>query len=216
MNFERARSKEQKDIRKDQIIKATLSLYGDLSYEKITLAAIAKELSFTRANLYKYTSSKEEIFLWIILSDFQIWVDDLESSFEGISDLSMKDFSCSWTAVIERNTRLIELFSILYTVLEQNVKIDKLALFKRELFQSYGPLFPLLKRLLPLLDEEQIDRFIHMQLFYAMGLYPGTLVNDIQKEAIKMAHVSFSLPQFVPEFERFILFTLQGLQGEES
>ena len=70
MSFERARSREHKEERREEIMKAGAELLETMDYEKITLAAIADKLSFTRANLYKYVSSRDEIFLWILLGIF--------------------------------------------------------------------------------------------------------------------------------------------------
>lgn len=73
MQFQRARSDKQKNIRMSEIVNATINLYESLQYDKITLALIAKQLSFSRANLYKYVSTKEEIFLLIISGDIENW-----------------------------------------------------------------------------------------------------------------------------------------------
>ena len=62
-NFTRARSSEQKEERMEEIKRAAERQFSQRTYQSITLSTIAEELSWSRANLYKYVTSKEEIFL---------------------------------------------------------------------------------------------------------------------------------------------------------
>lgn len=60
--FVRARSAEQKEARMEEVKRAADRLFSAKPYHDITLTTIAAELSWTRANLYKYVTSKEDIF----------------------------------------------------------------------------------------------------------------------------------------------------------
>ena len=62
-DFIRARSSEQKSQRMADIKRATAQLYRDFPYHEITLTTIAERLGWSRASLYKYVTTKEEIFL---------------------------------------------------------------------------------------------------------------------------------------------------------
>ena len=64
-NFTRARSSEQKEERMREIKCAAERQFEQRTYQSISLSTIAEELSWSRANLYKYVTSKEEIFLEI-------------------------------------------------------------------------------------------------------------------------------------------------------
>ena len=64
-DFVRARSEEQKQARMAEIKAAADSLFNSVTYQEITLSTIAGKLSWTRANLYKYVTTKEEIYLEI-------------------------------------------------------------------------------------------------------------------------------------------------------
>ena len=77
MKWQRARSEEQKKQRISEIVSATAWLYKKHSFEQISFALIAKEAGFTRSNLYKYFSSKEEIFLVFLIQDTRLWREDL-------------------------------------------------------------------------------------------------------------------------------------------
>ena len=64
-NYIRARTDDQKEERLNQIKEAADSLFEQMPYTEITLTTIADKLTWSRANLYKYVTTKEEIFLEI-------------------------------------------------------------------------------------------------------------------------------------------------------
>lgn len=206
MDFQRARSDEQKEIRIKQITKATLELYKTVKYEDITLAGIAKNLSFTRANLYKYISSKEEIFLYIIIEELIKWKDDLKNIFNNMENPDKETFATLWSESVYRNSMMIQTLSLLYTILEKNVPLDELVEFKKKLFTETGEVIGLLIKIFPKFTMETAFKFLQMQLYYAMGLYPTTNESEIQKKAIEIAGFHpFKTPDFIKELKLFTL-----------
>jgi AcrR family transcriptional regulator len=211
MNFERARSLEHKEERREEIMKAARDLLDTRDYEKITLTAIAGKLSFTRANLYKYVSSRDEIFLWIILRDVSAWIDDVLSRFQEERSYPRGEIASLWAQVFCRHARVVKLFSLMYAVIERNVPVAVLAEFKKELFRSLVPLNELLGRILPEISEKGRWEFLTMQLHYAAGLYPAVNVTDRQREAMRLAGVELDLPDFKSGMTRFLTLLLEGL-----
>ena len=80
-DFVRARSEEQKQARMAEIKAAADSLFNSVTYQEITLSTIAGKLSWTRANLYKYVTTKEEIYLEICSDKMHSYFDDLFAAF---------------------------------------------------------------------------------------------------------------------------------------
>ena len=76
-NFIRAKSQENKNIRIQQIMDTTDKLFYEKTYHEITLTMIAKEMNLARGGLYKYVTSKEEIFLMIYLQKQGIMLQDI-------------------------------------------------------------------------------------------------------------------------------------------
>ena len=60
------RQTKERELRKEQIIKAALTVFKNNGIEKATMDEIAKEADFGKATLYYYFSSKEEIFIEIL------------------------------------------------------------------------------------------------------------------------------------------------------
>ena len=211
MDFERARSEEQKNIRFNQIIEATLKQYEQKPYSEISLASIAKDLDFSRANLYKYVSTKEEVFLYIVERDIKAYIDDLEEEFKGVETENIDAFAATWARVQARHTRLLEVLAILHTIIEKNVRVENLAEFKIKFFKMYDSVLNIIRTHFKALNDEQINMFVSMQLSMAMGLHPMTVVNKVQEEAIKLSGVPYKTPEFEKAFGEYIKITLKGL-----
>lgn len=212
MDFERARSKEQKNIRIKQITDSARKLFKNQKYEEITLAGIAKELSFTRANLYKYVATKEEIFLFILIEDISSWIEDLKNRFEGKKNISIEEFAKTWAEGLDSNREMIKVLSLMFSIIEKNVSVDKLVSFKLEFFKEFQKVIDLVKILLPDISSEKAYKFIQMQMYFVIGLYPATRENKTQKQAIEKAGIPYIAPDLVSTITDFILIVLNSMK----
>lgn len=211
MKFIRARSEEQKNIRLGEIVHAAMELYETTPFDKITLSDIAERLDFSRANLYKYVSSKEEIYLLIISNDLDEFVQDVLSRFKDAENIPIEEFAWQWSETLYGHKRMLQLFSVLFTLIEKNVTVQTLAAFKRQMFVSTARLKPMFSQLLPYMPQGQIIPFLNIQVHYAAGLYPSTVLNDIQQEAIRISEIPYKLEPFVSAFSKFIILIMKGL-----
>jgi len=212
MDFIRARSDEQKSARLKQIIDVAVELFDSQEYDKITLASIARELNFSRVNLYKYVSSKEEIYLTVTMNELDAFVQDVLLSFEKIHSIGTRDFALLWAKILYRHERLLKLCSILFSIIEKNVSVPCLAEFKRQLFVGIESLCPLMKRIFPDFTAEQILLFLDYQLHHIAGLYPSTVLNETQKEAIRLSGIPYEAKGFVSVLSGFLTTVLIGLR----
>lgn len=215
MDFQRARRPEQVDQRWDEIIEATLKIYKEKSYHEITLTQIAKELSFTRANLYKYVKTKEEIFLQVILRDLHAWVSEVEGYYQKNPDLSIQDFSASWSSIMAKHERLVQLFALLHTIIEKNVSLESLTDYKRNFFSAFLPVIKPLQLALPQLSEEQANDFLQFQFAVSTGILPGTRLTRLQKDAIAASGFSYDIQSFQSVLSKFTETYLQGIKGKQ-
>ena len=61
--FKRARTPEQREQRMQDIKAAADAMFSESPYHEITLTRIADRLGCSRTQIYKYTATKEEVFL---------------------------------------------------------------------------------------------------------------------------------------------------------
>jgi len=189
MGFVRARTDLQKEIRYSQIIEATQKIYDTTAYDDISLALIAREAKFTRSNLYKYYSSKEEIFVDVVLIECENARKDIENAFED-REYSVDEFSEIWSEVIGNNRKMLDLRVLDFVVLEKKLSLDQLINFKKEIKREYERVIEVVSKCLPKLSSSQLIDFIYMQFSLSVGFHMVDNVNKDQKKASEVSGFS--------------------------
>ena len=211
MEFIRARSDEQKNIRIQQITDAAAELYEEIGYDKVTFSQIGRKLNFVRHNLYHYFHCKEDIFLTLLLQDIARMVEDAEGTFtEPILDV--EKFCFSWAGLMLRHQRMLALLGIVNTVILKDASSDMHRRFREEMNYSFKRLTKVVQRIFPRYTEEQAYRFVEYENSYAMTLYPASLE---YKEAhhIEIFHdAGFGTRDFTSQFVPFLRMLLKRLE----
>ena len=129
--FQRARSPEQKALRRAQILDAAAGYFSRQRFETISLVDIARQAGVTKAALYRYYPSKEALFLALYLGELEDMVavplpeGQAGPMWERLSELLLsRPLFCRLTA-------------ILHSVLEQNLDADQARRFKASLLQHF-------------------------------------------------------------------------------
>ena len=112
-------------------IKAVASrLFDDVPYSEITLSMIAKDLSWTRANLYRYVDTKEEIYLALHEDCMIKYYKDLETAFPKGSNISLESSAEVWAGILMANCRYLMMGHILWAVVETSISAERLDQFR--------------------------------------------------------------------------------------
>jgi AcrR family transcriptional regulator len=213
MTWQRARSEKQKQQRISEIVSATARLYKKHSFEEISFTLIAKEAGFTRSNLYKYFSSKEEIFLAFLKRDITAWRKDLLQTFGRRKIRSVKTFASIWVDILSRHQRLLNLSSILSSFLEKNVTEETLVDFKRSVNSELHALSELLCQMFPALTAEKAGVFLELQIASAIGLYQLTNLSEMQKRVLEYPEFKHMKVDFNSYMQKVVEFSLRGLMA---
>lgn len=211
MKWIRARSEEQKEVRMAEIVSAAARLYERHDYDDINMVSIAREARFTRSNLYKYFSTKEEIFIELIKNDINLWTDDLTAAFHGKKNPPVGEFAALWVAVFMKRKRLAGLISILFTTLEKNATVENLIDFKLTSKDNLAVLIGLLCGLYPVLTADKAMRFVFFQMAAAIGLYPMANTTDKQMAAMKATGLEHTRVDFAVDYTTAVRFFIDGL-----
>ncbi len=207
MTFQRARSQEQIEQRREDIIRATVDLYEEIGLEKLNFSVISKKTGLTRPTIYNYFNTKEEILMQVIVQDFRSWTEELIGQFKLNKIYEIEEIADIWVASIANYPRFMELYSILFTILERNCSIEILAQFKRDLLAQHSPLLNLMTQLIPEAETEDINGFLLLQLTGAMGLFPMSFASEDQLQAIKLSETGYQIPDF-KKFYRLTIYQL--------
>lgn len=135
-DFARARTSEQKEMRMTEIKEAALILFDKLPYSEITLTKIADNLSWTRANLYRYVSTKEEIFLSLHEDCMAKYYSELNAAFPKGFSMSPEAIAEVWSEILSANDRYLMLGHILWAVVEANISAQQLVEFSAFYFKT--------------------------------------------------------------------------------
>ena len=137
-DFIRARSAEQKEQRLNEIKGAVRRQFAERPYHEITLTTIAEELGWSRANLYKYVSTKEEVFLLLAADECRAYFDALLAALPEGCGLSPATIAEVWAGIANAHQEYFRLGDLLSTIIETNVGVERLAEFKRCYYDCVG------------------------------------------------------------------------------
>ncbi|WP_432664424.1 TetR/AcrR family transcriptional regulator [Wukongibacter baidiensis] len=212
MTFERARNEENKKIRLEQIKTAAIKLFDEMEYHEISLSKIAKEINFTRGNLYKYITSKEDIYLYVMLDEMTDFIEELELNLVKEEKFNTKTLALKWATIISGHPRYLKLISILFTMLEQNSNIDVLTDFKNQLLIITTRMFNVIKHNIPEFTDEDIKKLLDLSFSFVIGKYPLCNPTDIQIEATKRSNYNYVFPDFVESYSEALVFIINGIK----
>ena len=211
MTWQRARSEKQKQQRISEIVGATARLYKKHSFEAISFSLIAKEAGFTRSNLYKYFSSKEEIFLAFLMQDMRLWCVDLLKTCRRRKIKSINKFASVWVETLVKHKRFLDLLSLLPTFLEKNVTEQNLVDFKRSVVNELKVMSELLCDMFPAINPQKAGEFLELQLASVIGLYQITNLSEVQRKVLEYPEFRHLKVDFSRYLQKSVECLLRGL-----
>lgn len=200
--FQRAKSKENKMIRLHEMMDRADHLFQTQNYHDITLTTIGKELGITRTALYKYVSSKEEIFLKIIIEKQKNVYDEIVAQL-NTHEKNMDTLASSMTEVLYNHIDFIKYFQILTAILETNVQLENLVEFKVRSNENSKELYTLIQEITNF-TYEQTFHFYLTVLYHTIYLSDIAFPNSKYYEAMKLANLPIATIDFKKELNHFI------------
>lgn len=201
--FQRAKSEKNKKIRLQHIMEVTDQLFHQYTYHDITLTTIAKELNLARGGLYKYVSTKEDIFLMIYLEKQQAFLNELLD--HHFTDT--KSFALTFSQMLAKHMDLLKYHQILNAIIETNVSVEKLAEFKYTSHQQQLPLLTFFQTHYACDEAEAFDFYLTF-LYHGVYLYDRVAYQDLYRQAMEIAGLKIYDIDFVSHMTRFILLHL--------
>lgn len=130
-SFQRARTDEQRDQRRHEILTTTLRLLAGQRVADISLNEIARQVGLAKSNVLRYFGSRETIMLVLLAQEYDAWVDDIASAMPLAIDPDPVERAAGILAASAAARPLLcELLTAAPTVLEHNVTPDEVIAFK--------------------------------------------------------------------------------------
>lgn len=206
-DFIRARTDEQKEERMSQIKNVAAELFKKAPYSEITLTTIAEKLLWSRANLYKYVTTKEEIFLAISEEKMESYFESLNAAFPDENKYSHEVIAEVWAGIINANQEYMRYVSILTSIIEKNVTVERLAAFKKKYYESAGAFCKKLSKMLKISEDDSSKLFFDV-LLYSSANASTCEKNPLVQKALKKINLELPKYDFYGNIKQFILMEI--------
>lgn len=213
--FIRARSSAQKEQRMQEIKHAANDLFHERRYHEITLKSIAEKLGWSHAALYKYVTTKEDIFLELCADARADYVASLLAAYPAGCSYSPDVLAEVWTEQLNSHRDYLAYSDLLFSIIETNVSPERLAVFKRAYFSDMDRLT---QRFVEngVINAANADRLFNAVLFHAVSLNGWCSENELVAQAMEIAGLENRTPDFKREMCDFIGMCLLHYAPEEK
>ncbi|MGC4829288.1 TetR family transcriptional regulator [Micromonospora arida] len=155
MTFQRARSEEQREVRRRAILETTSAMLDEMPVAEVTLNELSRRVGLAKTAVLRYFESREAILLDLLDDRTTTWLAELEQELADGVDLSRPAMErAEQTAdVLSRSlasqTVLCDLFGAQGGVLEHNVSVEVARRHKRAALGQLAVMADLVRRHLP-------------------------------------------------------------------
>ncbi len=156
MTVKRATNDQQKEARREAILKAARALFLESGFFDVNMASIAKRSGLAKGTVYLYFQTKEEIFLTLSTEEFENWLDMFDEELINAGDnLEIETFLVVLKRVMHQRDVMKRLVSLLHLVLEKNISFEEAFAFKMNLKKRSEKTSELIEKALPFLKSGQ-------------------------------------------------------------
>ncbi|MFF7553169.1 TetR family transcriptional regulator [Streptomyces olivaceus] len=158
-NFQRARSEEQREIRRRAVLDTTAAMLEEMPTGAVSLNELSRRVGLAKSNVLRYFESREAILLELLDRAWQQWIADLPDLLhDGLdADASLDRRAEQFASVVARSLAerrvLCDLLSAQAGVLEHNVSAEAAARYKHAAVDNVVALAALARQYLPELGE---------------------------------------------------------------
>ncbi|MFD5161949.1 TetR/AcrR family transcriptional regulator [Streptomyces hawaiiensis] len=175
MEFQRARTDEQRSQRRRHILDVTAAMLTEMPVAKLSLNELSRRVGLAKANVLRYFESREAILLDLLISEGQDWVAELERTVppgDGTPRERGDRLAQVLATSLARRPVLCDLMSNQAAVLEHNISTEVAIQHKYAALQNMQPLFRLVQQYLPELGMEGAARLVETTLLTATAVWP--------------------------------------------
>ncbi len=213
MNWQRARTDENKNERKEAIYKAAYSLFKKNGYDKVSFNGIASEAGFTKSNMYRYFSSKEEIFLNVFAKLFEAWFEDYTTRLQDFEEnQDIQTFAACWVDSFLAHPQLLDLTPLLFVSLEKNSSFEQLLEFKRLSRDLLYRVTLEVSRIYPEIFDEKAFRFLTLSYGATANFWSANSQSDALVKLYAMEEFQELKPNFKYDLTQSIEVIVKGLK----
>ncbi|MFI5959358.1 TetR/AcrR family transcriptional regulator [Cryptosporangium sp. NPDC051539] len=159
MTFQRARSEEQREVRRQAILDTAAAMLGEMPVADVSLNELSRRVGLAKSNVLRYFESREAVLLALLDDFMRSWLAELDGELAADLDpvLPAEVRSEQLAEVLSRTlagrVALCDLVGAQGGVLEQNVSAEVVRGHKRALLAHLATMVGLVRRAVPELGE---------------------------------------------------------------
>src|SRR5256885_8151900 len=160
MDFQRARSDEQREVRRQAILRVAADMVAQMPVAEISLNELSRRVGLAKSNVLRYFETREAILLELLDRAGRQWLaevsDQLDAEVDPDADVWRRTdtLAAVMAGSIARHHVLCDLISAQSGVLERNVSADVAARYKRSTLDNITALATVVRRHVPELAED--------------------------------------------------------------
>ncbi|WP_405590297.1 TetR/AcrR family transcriptional regulator [Streptomyces sp. NBC_01190] len=153
--FQRARSQEQREIRRQVILETAAAMLEEMPVAEVTLNELSRRVGLAKSNVLRYFESREAVLLELLDHSWKQWMAGLPELLAAAVDTKAtvgvrgEEFAAAVTLSLAERRVLCDLLSAQAGVLEHNVSPEVAARYKRAAIANVGELAALARAHLP-------------------------------------------------------------------
>jgi AcrR family transcriptional regulator len=162
VTFQRARTEEQREIRRRAILDAASAMLDEMPVAAVTLNELSRRVGLAKPNVLRYFESREAVLLELLDRFLREWLTELADELAaGVDDNQpMAGRAAAVARVLSRSlasrTVLCDLFGAQGSVLEHNVSVEVVTRYKRASLNRLTTMTELIRKRLPELGDNAI------------------------------------------------------------
>ncbi|MFE5284889.1 TetR/AcrR family transcriptional regulator [Nocardia sp. NPDC056611] len=176
MGFQRARTAEQRDIRRRAILDTAAVMLDEMPVADLSLNDLARRVGLAKSNVLRYFESREEILLELLDQGFRRWLAELADELPSMTDPGqpvierIDRLAAVLSGSLQDHTVLCDLVSAQAGVLEHNVSVEVVVRYKRSTLANLANLAAQVRGVVPELGDNAWSICL-MGVALAGGLY---------------------------------------------
>lgn len=152
--FQRARSEEQREVRRRAILDATAAMLAEMPVAQVSLNELSRRAGLAKSNVLRYFESREAVLLELLDT---AWQERLETLV--LPNAGYEEVAAGLAAAFAARPVLCDLIGAQAAVLERNVSPTVAATYKRAAIASVEKLAVLVRAAVPGLTATDAQRF---------------------------------------------------------
>ncbi|MGW7168535.1 TetR family transcriptional regulator [Streptomyces sp. NPDC054884] len=155
MTFQRARSKEQREIRRQTILDTATAMLDEMPVADMSLNELSRRVGLAKSNVLRYFESREAVLFELLVRAMERWLAQVPDELaKGVDPhLSARERGDQVAAVLSaslaRQRVLLDLVNAQANVLEHNVSVDVVLRHKRSAIAGITTTADLIRQYVP-------------------------------------------------------------------